>query len=309
MMRVSKPAFSLLTVITLVLISSSIQLRRVQAGYRAGGYELVEHWAQLPAGTEWGVMSAVGVDSKDSVYAFQRDEPSAKIIVFDRDGKNLRTWGESEFEYPHGLRLSRDGSIWVTDRKMQQALKFDASGRLLLSIGKKDVGGDNNSTDSFNGVSDVAVAENGDIFVADGEGGNSRVVKFSKEGKFIKFWGTKGVGKGEFNTPHSIAIDSKGRVWVGDRGNKRLQLFDQDGKFLDQMTQFGTPASIFITQGDVIYVADPAPENQIVIGTTDGKVLDRIVGLDSAHGVAVDSRGAVYVAESAGKAVLKYVKK
>jgi sugar lactone lactonase YvrE len=192
---------------------------------------------------------------------------------------------------------------------MQQALKFDVSGRLLMVIGKKDVAGNNESTDTFNGVSDVAVAGNGDIFAADGEGGNSRVVKFSKEGRFIKSWGTKGSGNGEFNTPHSIAIDSKGRVWVCDRGNKRLQVFDQDGKYLDQMSQFGTPVSVFITKDDVMYVADPAPENQIVIGTMDGKVLERIEGLDSAHGVAVDSRGAVYVAESAGKTVLKYVKK
>jgi sugar lactone lactonase YvrE len=254
-------------------------------------------------------MSAVGVDSKDNVYGFQRDEPSPKIMVFDRNGRSLKSWGENQFEYPHGLRLSSDGSIWATDRKMQQALKFDISGKLLLTLGRKDVEGNNDSNDAFNGVSDVAVAQNGDIFAADGEGANSRVVKFSKEGKFIKSWGTKGAGNGQFNTPHSLAIDSRGRVWVCDRGNKRLQVFDQEGRYLDQMTQFGTPASIFITASDVIYVADPAPENQIVIGTADGKVLEKIAGLDSAHGIAVDSGGTIYVAESAGKAILKYVKK
>jgi sugar lactone lactonase YvrE len=298
-----------LLIIVLALTSAAILPWSLRAGDSSATYHQVENWARLPGGTQWGVMSAVGVDAKGSVYAFQRDEPSSKVIVFDSHGKNAKTWGENAFEYPHGLKVTRDGSVWVTDRKMQQAFKYDPDGKLLLTIGKKDVAGDNNSQDTFNGVSDVVVAENGDIFASDGEGANSRVVKFSKDGKFIKSWGTKGSGPGEFNTPHAIAIDSKGRIWVCDRGNKRLEVFDQDGKYLDQMTQFGTPVSLFISKDDVMFVADPAPENRVVIGTTDGKVLEKIEGLDSAHGIAVDSSGAIYVAESAGKSVLKFVKK
>jgi len=271
-------------------------------------YHLVEHWAQLPPGTEWGVMTAVGVDAQNNVYAFQRSEPTSKVIVFDAHGKHLRTWGEGAFTYPHGLRVLGDGFVWIADRQMQQVLKYDATGKLMLSLGRKGVAGDNNSTDAFNGASDVVTAPNGDIFVSDGEGGNSRVVKFAKDGTFIKSWGTKDAGQGELNTPHNIAMDSKGRVWVCDRGNKRLQVFDQNGKYLDQMTQFGAPASIFITRDDVMYVAASEPENRVTIGTTDGKVLETIEGLNYPHGIAVDGNGAIYVAESFGKAVLKFGK-
>ena len=254
-------------------------------------------------------MSAVGVDSRDNVYAFQRDDPDAKVIVFDSQGKVLRSWGEGIFPYAHGLHVLRDGFVWATDRKMQQVLKFSTNGELLFSLGQKNIAGDNTSTDSFNGASDVVMAANRDLFVSDGEGENSRVVKFTSNGTFIKFWGTKGAGPGQFNVPHCIAMDSRGRVWVGDRGNKRIQIFDQDGNYLAEMKQFGTPVSIAITANDIVYVATPTPENRVNMGTIDGKMLGSIDGLNSPHGVAVDSTGAVYVAESSGKAILKFVKK
>jgi hypothetical protein len=278
---------------------------------RAAGatYQLIENWAQLPPGTAWGVMSWVATDARGNVYAFQRDEPASKVIVFDAHGKYLKTWGENAFSYPHSLRVLRDGFIWIADRKMQQVLKFNPDGKLLMSIGKKDVAGDNNSQDTFNGASDVVMAENGNIFVSDGEGANTRVVKFSNDGKFIKFWGTKGSGPGELSGPHCITTDAKGRLYVCDRGNKRIQVFDQDGKYLAQMAQFGTPVSIAITRDDKMFVASPAPENRITIGTTTGEVLEKIEGLNSAHGIAVDVNGNIYVAESAGKAVLKYIRK
>jgi streptogramin lyase len=271
-------------------------------------YQLVADWAQLPATTQWGVMTGVDVDSNDNVYTFQREQPSSEVIVFDARGKFLKSWGENEFPGAHALRVLHDGHIWITDRKLQQVLKFDLDGKLLMSIGQKGVSGANDSEDSFNGVSDVAMAENGNLFVSDGEGSNTRVVKIAPDGKFIKFWGTKGADPGQLNTPHSIALDSQGRVWVCDRGNKRLQIFDQDGKFVDQMTQFGSASSIVIKK-DIVYVAATAPENRITIGTTDGHVLTTIDGLSSPHEIAVDSNGAIYAAETNGKAVLKYVKK
>jgi peptidylamidoglycolate lyase len=297
--RVCRLAITSCIVVTLLLATNQ---RSVASGYR-----LVENWAQLPAGVQWGVMTAVGIDVNDDVFAFQRSDPTSKVMVFDAHGKYLRTWGENTFTYPHGLRVL-GGFVWIADRQMQQVLKYDLRGQLLMSLGQKGVPGDNNSADKFNGASDVVTAPNGDIFVSDGEGGNSRVVRFSKDGAFIKAWGTKGAGPGQLNTPHNIAMDSKGRVWVCDRGNKRVQIFDQNGASVETMMQFGTPAAIFITKSDQVFVAASEPENVVTIGTTDGRVTDRIEGLNSPHGIAVDSKGAVYVAESFGKAVLKYVK-
>jgi sugar lactone lactonase YvrE len=304
--------------VMLVLIASAgvatIHSSKVRAADQK--YQLVENWAQLPPGMQWGVMSAVDIDSHGTIYAFKRSEPGQKagemssmVMVIDPHGKFLRSWGEHTFSSAHGLRVLRDGFIWITDKTGDQVFKFSPDGELLMTLGKKGVAGDNDSTDALNGPSDVVIGKNGDIFVSDGESTNTRVVKFSKDGKFIKCWGTKGSGPGELNLPHNIAMDSEGRLYVADRTNKRIQVFDQDGKYLDQMTQFGAPAAIFITKDDMLYVVAGAPENWLTIGTKDGKVLDKVEGLNAPHWVAVDSSGAVYVAEVAGQALLKFVKK
>jgi streptogramin lyase len=298
----AKTVLGAVAILASLLATHTASVRAAESSYRR-----VEPWAQLPAGYEWGTMSAVAIDARGNIYGFQRDDPTSKVIVFDAQGKYLKTWGEGTFPYAHGMRALRDGFIWTTDRQAQLVLRFDADGKLSFSLGRKNVAGTMDSTDAFNGASDVAMSENGDIFVSDGEGQNTRVVKFSKDGKFIRAWGTKGEGPGQLNGPHCIAIDTKGRVWVGDRGNKRLQIFDQDGKYLDQMTQFGTPASLFI-QGEMLYVAAPAPENRVTIGTTDGKVIETIEGLNAPHGIAVDRNGAIYVAQSGGKSIVKFVK-
>jgi sugar lactone lactonase YvrE len=288
-------------------LAATIRPSTVRAA--GGTYQEVKDWTQLPAGTSWGVMSWVSTDSKGNVYAYQRDEPTSKVMVFDASGKYLKSWGEGAFEYPHALRVLRDGAVYLTDRKSQQLFRYTPDGKLLMTIGKKDVAGDNASPDTFNGVSDVVMAENGNLFVSDGEGGNTRVVKFTKDGKFIKTWGTKGTGPGQLNGPHCIELDSKGFVYVCDRGNKRIQVFDQDGKYVREMAQFGTPVSIAITKDDTMFVATPAPENFFIVGTTDGKVTQKIEGLDSAHGISVDPNGVVYVAQSSGHMVRKFVKK
>ena len=310
----NKQLLAVTTVLVAVAAMAAIQPSNVRASDEK--YQLVESWAQLPPGVQWGVMSAVDIDSHGMIYAFKRAEPGEKagemssmVIVLDHNGKFLRSWGEHIFSSAHGLRVLRDGFIWITDKTGDQVFKFSPDGELLMTLGKKGVAGDNDSTDALNGPSDVVIGKNGDIFVSDGESTNTRVVKFSKDGKFIKCWGTKGSGPGELNIPHNIAMDSEGRLYVADRSNKRIQVFDQDGKYLDQMTQFGAPASIFITKDDVLYVVAGAPENRLTIGTKDGKVLDRVEGLNGPHWVAVDSGGAVYVAEVAGQALLKFVKK
>jgi DNA-binding beta-propeller fold protein YncE len=231
------------------------------------------------------------------------------IMAFDHNGKFLRAWGQGMIKTTHFLRVDRSGFVWVTDRGDMQAFKFSSEGKLLMTLGQKGVTGDNTSQDAFNGMADLAVAKNGDIFIADGEGPNTRVVKFSKSGKFIKWWGGKGTDPGQFNVPHSIAIDSKGRVYVADRSNNRIQIFDQTGKFLNQWTNFGTPWGLFV-KGDLIYVVDGTENNCLLIASTkDGKVLEKISGLSNPTAVAVDSTNAIYVGEVNGTNVKKFVKK
>ena len=300
-----------LLVATVVVFALGTTVTIHTARVRAAGshYQLVESWAQLPPGfTKWSPVSGVDVDSHDNVYVFQRSE-AMPIMVFDRNGRFLRTFGQGVFKQPHFLRVDPSGDIWVTDRQNIQAYKFSSDGKLLMTLGKKGVPGDNTSQDAFNGVADVAVAKNGDVFIADGEGANTRIVKFSKDGTFIKWWGGKGTDPGQFNVPHSIAIDSKDRIYVADRSNNRIQIFDSTGKFLDQWTNFGTPWGLFI-KGDLIYVVDGTANNCLLIANIkDGKVLDRIDGLSNPTAVTVDSTGAIYIGEVNGMNVKKFVKK
>lgn len=272
-------------------------------------YQLVETWAQFPPQvTKWGAATGVDVDSHDNVYVLHRND-AMPIMAFDKNGKFIRAWGQGMFKTTHFLRVDRSGYIWVTDRGDMQAFKFSSDGKLLMTIGKKGVKGDNNSQDAYDGMADLAVAKNGDIFIADGEGPNTRVVKLSKDGKFIKWWGGKGTAPGQFDVPHSIAIDSKGRLYVGDRSNNRIQVFDQSGKFITQWTNFGTPWGVFV-KGNLLYVVDGTDKNCLLIASTkDGKILEKIEGLKNATAVAVDSTGAIYVGEVNGTNVKKFVKK
>jgi DNA-binding beta-propeller fold protein YncE len=294
--------------VVVVALAMMAAIHNVRVRAAESHYQLVQNWAQFPPGvTKWGAATGVDVDAHDNVYVLNRNE-SMPIMAFDSHGKFLRGWGQGMFKTTHFLRVDRFGYVWVTDRGDMQAFKFNVDGKLLMTIGKKGVTGDNTSQDAFNGMADLTVANNGDIFIADGEGPNTRVVKFSKDGKFEKWWGGKGSDPGQFNEPHSIAIDSKGRIYVADRSNNRIQIFDQAGKFLDQWTNFGTPWGLFI-KGDLIYVVDGTKNNCLLIASTkDGKVLEKIEGLNNATAVAVDSRGAIYVGEVNGTNVKKFVK-
>ena len=308
--RLTSGAASLALVVLVVAAIQPFHARAADATYQQ-----VDNWG-LPAGGVWGVMSAVGVDANNNVYAFKRSDPgqtseplNSKVMVFDPSGKLLRTWGENFVGSAHGLRLDSSGFVWITDKTGDQVFKFSPDGKLLMTLGKKGVVGDMNSTDAFNGPSDVVVAKNGDIFVSDGESSNARVVKFSKDGTFIKSWGTRGSGPGQLSDPHSIALDSAGRVYVANRLNKRIEVFDSDGKYLNQLPQFGAPSCIYISKDDTLYVSATEPENWVVIGTTDGKALGKITGLKGPHWVTVDSTGAVYVAEVPGMSLKKFVQK
>jgi sugar lactone lactonase YvrE len=266
----------------------------------ASPYTVVPGWGQLTAPLKWGEVPNVAIDPKGTVFVFTRSEPP--VVELNAAGKVLKTWGQGMFVWPHGIRFDRDGNLWITDGRAangngQMVYKLSPDGsKVLMTLGTKGVSGDGQN--EFNGVTDVAIAPNGDIFVSDGHV-NSRIVKFTKDGTFIKTWGKKGTGPGEFNLPHSIAFDSRGRLLVADRSNKRIQLFDQDGKFLEEWKQFGEASGIFIMPDDTLYVTDWQDKKAIFIGSAkDGSIKETIEGLTLAEGLTVDKRGDIYAAET-----------
>jgi sugar lactone lactonase YvrE len=295
-------------------------------------YRVEEGWAKFPDGRKWGSTSGVDVDRDGNIWVFERcgertcaGSNLAPIFKFDRSGKPVKSFGAGMFVFPHGMHVDKDGNVWVTDAegkdgKGHQVVKFSPDGKVLLVLGKAGVAGD--GPDTFNRPSAVVTAPNGDIFVADGHGGdsNARIVKFSKDGKFIKAWGKKGTANDEFAELHAIAIDSKGRLFVGDRGNSRIQIFDQDGKFLEEWKQFGRPSGLYIDKHDTLYSADtqsdektnPGFSRGIRIGSAkDGKVTALISDPDpdgTGEGVAADASGNVYGALTAKQALKKYTK-
>src|SRR3982075_2179071 len=236
-------------------------------------YRTIENWAKLPDGRPWGSTAGVDVDRHGNIWVAERCGANTcagsnlpSILEFDSSGKLLKSFGEGLMIFPHGIFIDKEANIWVTDGqgrdgKGHQVFKFSPEGKVLMTLGKAGVAGD--GQDEFNAPSAVLVAPNGDIFVGDGHGGNtnSRIVKFSKDGKFIKTWGKKGTAPGEFDTPHALAMDSRGRLFVGDRNNNRIQIFDQDGKYLDQWPQFSRPSGVYIDKNDVIYVTDSESES------------------------------------------------
>ena len=301
-------------------------------------YRVVDGWAKLPDGRTWGGTGAVDVDRNGHVWVFERcggtrcdTSKLDPIMEFDQSGRMVRSFGAGMFVFPHGIGLDKDGNVYVTDAdgnkegKGHTVVKFSPTGKVLLTLGKPGVTGD--GPDTFNRPSDVAVAANGDIFVADGHGGdsNARIVKFSQEGKFIKAWGRKGSGPGEFDEPHAIAIDAQGRVFVADRGaNVRIEIFDQDGKYIAEWKHLGRASGLFIDAKDNLYVGDTLPNGKRVAGkkdgiwvanAKDGKVIAFIPepGLtadvsDSPEGVAADAAGNVYGAQTNSRNLRKYAK-
>jgi len=218
----------------------------------------------------------------------------------------VKSWGEGLFKWAHGLRVDRDGFIWATDGQDHLVYKFTMDGKQVLKLGEKGVAGDGQSRDAFNGPTDVAVAPNGDFFVSDGYG-NSRVVKFSKDGEFIRIiGGRKGTGPGEFDLPHSVVIDSQNRLLVGDRENTRIQVFDLDGNFLEIWSGLGKPYGLYLTGDDTLYVAD-ADGGTITIAK-NGKAVEVIEGLGRPHWIGMDPSGALYLADVRAMRILKIVK-
>ena len=334
-------------------------------GAQDNPYRTVEGWAKMPEGRTWGSTSAVDVDRDGkSIWVAERCGANTclnrttgemsllpTILGFDAGGTLVKSFGAGQFIFPHGMHVDRDGNIWVTDgqdnaprdtaagtpaatrpgpptgaTKGHQVFKFSPDGKLLMTLGKPGGAAD---PEYFYQPNDVVTAPNGDIFVAEGHGGaNSRILKFSRDGKLIAVIGKKGTGPVEFDQPHALAFDSKGRLFVGDRSNNRIQILDQQGRFIEEWKQFSRPSGIYIDRNDVIYVADSesgsvgngrsrTEKRGIRVGSIkDGKViafipdpLDVATNTSAAEGVAVDVAGNIYGAEVGPKALKKYVKK
>ena len=323
-------------------------------------YQTVKDYYKLPAGRTWGSTSAVEIDRDGkSIWVAERcgkngclDRQTGKmsdlpsVLKFDSTGKLVKSFGAGLMIFPHGIYVDRDGNVWVTDGQDNgkrrergatgpigpdgatlgnQVIKFSPDGKVLMTLGKK---GGAAAPHYFYQPNDVVTSANGDIFVAEGHGvGNNRILKFDKTGKFIKEWGKLGTGPGEFDQPHGLAIDSKNRLLVGDRNNNRVQIFDLDGNFIQQLHQFSRPSGIWVTKDDVLYVTDSESESVsrnhngwkrgIRWGSLkDGKIVgfipdpvEKATDTSAAEGVAVDAAGNIYGAEVGPKALNRYVKK
>lgn len=261
-------------------------------------YTVDPEWPHLPAGWTFEETPGVAVDAREHVFVFHRGPHS--IIEFDKTGKVVRSWGDGTYIRPHGLKFDPEGNLWAVDDLGHIVVKMDDQGRVRMVLGRKNVKGETN--DLFNRPTDVAFASNGDIYVTDGYG-NSRVVKFNKDGKFLTTWGKPGKGEGEFNTPHTVAIDKLGRVYIGDRENYRMQVFDANGKFIEQWKHVGSPWGLVITEDESMFMCD-GHNNRILKLNTKGEVLGVIGGpgrlpgqLDFSHHLAVGPSRSIYVAE------------
>jgi DNA-binding beta-propeller fold protein YncE len=287
-------------------------------------YQVVANWPEIPAGYSFGAIPGVAVDSKDRVYFFHRG--AHPVMIFESSGKFVKSWGDGLIEDAHHIKIDRDGNVWLADYKGQVILKCTPEGKVLMTLGTRKVAG--GDATHFDRPTDMAFASNGDIYVSDGYG-NNRVVQFSKAGKYIRSWGRKGVDPGEFDLPHAIAVDSSDRVYVADRSNARVQVFDRDGKFLSQWKDLLTPWGLFMTNKDELWacgssvVPKPAegmtgipPKDQLILKiSTNGKILERFgntggrtPGLtDWVHCIAVSSKGEVFVGDIKGQRPQKFV--
>ncbi len=278
-------------------------------------YQLVPNWAKLPPGWSLDHPTDVAVDSQDRVYIFSRS--AHPIIVLDRNGNLLNTWGEGEFPWSHGIFIQPDDSVYLTDGYLHQVLKYTTDGKLLKAWGTKYAPGVSYYRRPFNMPTGIAFAPNGDMFVSDGYG-NRCVHKYDAAGNFCLTWGEGGEGPGQFSIVHNIGVDSKSRVYVCDRENYRIQIFDADGKYLTEWRDLNFPADVFITKNDEIFVAEIGGKKtpRISVLDTSGKVLsrwDNATGegkgaIMSPHGIWLDSRGDMYVTELNHKRIQKFAK-
>ena len=290
----------------------------VEIGTSEYTYEVAEGWGKLPDGWSFKEAAAVGVDSKDNVYVFNRGEHP--VIIFDREGNFLSSWGEGVFPRAHGVTMGPDDTIFLTDDGDHTMRHCTLDGKVLMTLGISGKPAPFMSGDPFNRCTHLAIdPSNGDFFISDGYG-NARVHKYSPDGKLLLSWGESGTGPGQFNIAHNIATDKDGWVYVADRENQRMQVFDRNGKFETQWINMAKPCGLFIDQSsELVYVGELGvaigPNSQayglgprVSIMDTKGNTLARLgdgpEGINpgqftAPHGVCVDSHGDIYVGEVA----------
>jgi streptogramin lyase len=320
-------------------------------------YDTINDFFALPDGRTWGATSAVYVDvDGSSIWVAERCGANScagstvdPILKYDQNGRLLTSFGAGMFIWPHGIHVDREGNVWVTDARGASAAelerypgerdkghvvyKFSPQGELLMTLGTPGVAGDGRGP-LLNEPNDVLVAPNGDIFVADGHSGQgananlntvARIAKFDRSGNLLDSWGRIGSAPGEFRTPHGLAMDSQGRLFVADRGNVRIQILDQQGNFITEWKQFGRLSGIYIDANDILYTADsessatsnPGWRRGIRVGNAvTGHVLAFIpdpaaqpTGTTAAEGVTADAAGNVYGAEVGPRQLVKYVRR
>ncbi len=279
-------------------------------------YEVAVGWEKTPPGLSWREAAAVAVDSKDRVYVFARgDHP---VVVFDRDGNFLNSWGEGMFPRAHGITIGPDDTLFLTDDDDHTVRQCTLDGRVLMTIGKSGKSTEYQSGHPFNRCTDVALdPRTGELYVSDGYG-NSRVHKYTPDGRLLFSWGEAGTDPAQFNLVHNIATDKDGYVYVADRENHRIQVFDRDGRFETMWANVHRPCGLFIADDQRLYVGElgwgmavnrnmPNIGPRVSVMNTSGKVLARMgdgYGLEvgqfiAPHGLSVDSQGSIYVGEVA----------
>lgn len=311
--------------------SGAARLATTQEGnFSAESYSAFDRWAKQPSGWGWTEVAAVATDSRDRVFVFNRGEHP--LMVFDREGSFLASWGEGLFARAHGISIGPDDSVFCTDDLDHTVRKFTPDGELLMTLGRSGLTSETGATSidfrtirhagpPFHFPTNVAISGDGSIFVTDGYG-NARVHKFSPEGRLLFSWGEPGAGPGQFRVPHGIAIDRQGTVFVADRENSRIQLFSQEGRFLDEMTGIARPCQVAFDAGGNLFVAElgyragmwpgtapPSPDStggRVSVFDANGGLLARWGGggnptapgdFFAPHDICVNSRGDVFVAE------------
>lgn len=317
----------------LLIISFLLQVALAEVGRPEPTFEVVRDWPALPADHTLGLCTGVGVDSHNDVFVFHRngrawstpfpEDPIAKptvSVLAGRTGKLLAEWGAGEFIMPHGLTLDSEDNVWLTDVGRQQVFKYTHDGRLLMTLGERGIAGADQA--HFNLPTDVAVLPDGSFYVSDGYR-NTRVVKFDAKGKYEFEWGGKGSEPGKFNLPHGIAVDHRGRVYVCDRSNSRLQVFDPRGQFLAEWkgAEIGRPYGVSVAANGHIFLIDGGDQSATLPNRSKAVEIDfsgRVVTTFGSYGaepgqfqlghdIAVAPDGSVYVAEGKGQRVQKFI--